>query len=458
MSEMLRAGIVRIFRETDQQVVGVGFLVDTPKKIVLTCAHVINAVVGKPDNQEKPRSLIGIDFPFFAANQRYDARVISFFPKTANGTDDLAVLEMVDTLPPQAKGVRLVASESFSGDDFGVYGFPQGFEESGQYVEGKLQEQLANKRIQAVGTTNLGYFVEGGFSGSPVFDKQLNAVVGMIMQVDIEADKRVAFISPIDVLAEAYSELRYQNTAHTMAETLTRNEIFDKIKRQKQLSKISAFGMSIELSISGLDEEQALNKLKEAARLIHQLLTYSFLDACETGSIHDFVFLYSLCAPEQSNSAHVIQVSLICHISAFVASFQELLTTYFDKPDEEFLTRTSIYPEDLKIKISYRLGTNIPYRIVRTGLKSVQIECLDKPFYIVKSPLETSDLLIYLSAAVNGKRILHDDVDFARLPQHEIELFHYLEQAKNMGISFLDFEIDVSNPERWTVSTKGVQP
>jgi len=458
MSEMLRAGIVRILRESDQQVVGVGFLVDAAKKTILTCAHVINAAIGKIDNQDKPRSLIGIDFPFFAAGQRLDARVIAFFPKTTNASDDLAVLEILDALSVQAKTVRLIVSESFSGDEFGVYGFPQGFDDSGQFVEGKLQERLANKRIQALGTTNLGYFVEGGFSGSPVFDKQLDAVVGMMMQVDIATDKRVAFISPIDVLAEAYSELRYQRSEANALETLSRNEIFDRIKRQKQLSKIASFAMSIGLSISDLNEEQSVNKLKEAARLIHQLLTYSFLDACETGSIHDFVFLYSLYIPEQSNNGQSIQVSLISHISPFVASFQEILTTYFDKPDEEFLTRTSVYPEDLKMKVSYRLGTNLPYRIVRTGLKSVQIECIDKPFYIVKSPLKTSDLLIYLSAAINGKGILHDEVDFARLPEHEIELFNYLEQAKRRGINFLDFEIDVSNPERWTVSTKGIQP
>jgi hypothetical protein len=457
MSEMLRAGIVRIFREWDQQVVSVGFLVNAEKKTILTCAHVINAALGKPNNQDKPRSLIGLDFPFLAAGQRYDARVLHFFPKTASGTSDIAVLEVLDDLPIQAKAVRLVVSDSYSGNDFSVYGFPQGFEESGQYVEGKLQEQLANKRIQAVGTTNLGYFVEGGFSGSPIFDKQLNAVVGMIMQVDIEADKRVAFISPTEVLAKAYSELHYQRSAHNAPETLTRNAIFDRIKRQKQLSKITSFDMGIGLSVGDLNGERSVNKLKEAARLLYHLLTYSFLDACETSSIHDFVFLYSLFIPEQSSNAQSVQVSLICHISAFVASFQELLTTYFDKPDEEFLTRTSIYPEDLKIKISYRLGTNIPYRIVRTGLKSVQIECLDKPFYIVKSPLKTSDLLIYLSAAINGKGILHDDVDFASLPRHEIDLFNYLEQAKKRGINFLDFDIDVSNPESWTISTKGIQ-
>lgn len=220
MSEMLRAGIVRIFRESDQQVVGVGFLVDAEKKIILTCAHVINAAIGKPDNQDKPRALIGIDFPFLAAGQRIDARATAFFPKTAKASDDVAVLEIVDALPAQAKAVRLVVSASFSGDEFGVYGFPRGFEESGQYVEGKLQERLTNKRIQAVGTTNLGYFVEGGFSGSPLFDKQHDAVVGMMMQVDVEADKRVAFISSIDVLALVFSGLKFDRVERREATTL----------------------------------------------------------------------------------------------------------------------------------------------------------------------------------------------------------------------------------------------
>lgn len=200
MSEMLRAGIVRIFREADQQVVGVGFLVDVEKKTILTCAHVINVAIGKPDNQDKPRSLISLDVPFLDPKKQLDARVTHFFPKKPDNTDDIALLEILDELPVGANAVEFAAADAYGGHEFGVYGFPVGYEEDGQYVEGRLQEKLVNKRIQAIGTSNLGYFVESGFSGSPVYDKDLDAVAGMMMQVDVESKKRIAFVCPSNVI------------------------------------------------------------------------------------------------------------------------------------------------------------------------------------------------------------------------------------------------------------------
>lgn len=215
MSEMLRASIVRVRRDSDQQVVGVGFLVDGGKKTILTCAHVVNAAIGDTKNQFKPRSLITLDFPFIDTEQRFDARVTHFIPKKADNTDDIAVLELLDVLPQGAKAVQLAAVDTYNGHEFSVYGFPQGFEENGQYVEGKLQERLVNKRIQAVGTSNLGHFVEEGFSGSPVYDKELKAVVGMMMSIADEREKRVAYICPPDVMAGLYPDLPYKKIEYS---------------------------------------------------------------------------------------------------------------------------------------------------------------------------------------------------------------------------------------------------
>lgn len=215
MAEMIRAALVRMRRESDQQVVGVGFLVSNEKKTILTCAHVVNAALESPDNTDKPRALIRLDFPFIDIKHQLDTRVIHFFPKTPDGTDDIAILEIIDDLPEGAASVQLAAADTYNGQEFGVYGFPQGFEENGQYVEGKLQERLVNERIQAVGTSNFGYFVEQGFSGSPVYGKELNAVVGMVVQVDVEPEKRVAFIIPPDVVAEKYPDLTYKKIEQT---------------------------------------------------------------------------------------------------------------------------------------------------------------------------------------------------------------------------------------------------
>jgi hypothetical protein len=170
MSEMIRTAIVRVRRESDQQIVGVGFLVNAGKKTILTCAHVINAALETPENKDRPRLLISLDFPFIDTERQFDARVTRFFPKKLDNTDDIAVLEILDDLPAEVKAVRFASANTYNGHEFGVYGFPRDFEDIGQYVEGKLQEQLVNKRIQAVGTSNIGYFVEQGFSlsGNPL--------------------------------------------------------------------------------------------------------------------------------------------------------------------------------------------------------------------------------------------------------------------------------------------------
>lgn len=215
MSEVIKPGIVRIFSKSYRQVVGVGFLVaaEGNNNIILTCAHVINRAISKSsDSRAKPRVQICIDFPYLSTQPRLKAQVIAYFPKADKASDDVAVLKLVSRLPvPEtAKAIRLRYSQSFNGHDFGVYGFPEDYEKSGTYVEGLLQERLADEHVQARGITNLAFFVEEGFSGSPVFDKQLDAVMGMIKRVDADPNRRVTFVSPIDVIALRYPKLEIE--------------------------------------------------------------------------------------------------------------------------------------------------------------------------------------------------------------------------------------------------------
>ncbi len=453
MSKMIRAAIVRLRRESDQQVVGVGLLVDAGKKTILTCAHVINAAMETPSNQTKPHALISLDFPFIDTERRFDARVTHFFPKKTDNTDDIAVLEILDDLPADARAVQLATADTYSGHEFGVYGFPQGFEEDGQYVEGKLQERLVNKRIQAIGTTNLGYFVEYGFSGSPVFDKQLDAIIGMIMQVDVESEKRVAFINPSDVISKLYPELQFQKCSPKSENTFSESSLRTKIRGQKQLSKIASTGIHIDISIDGLTTQQSTERLLASIRMVNQHLSYSFIDACEAGSIHDFVILYSVNPLEKRNHVWPLQIGLLTHITPLVSSFEEIMDTFLNRSDQEYLDRTSIYQGNLKTKISYKVGKNVPYRIFRSGINNVQIECLYKPTCVVKFPLKTSDLLVLLFSEI----VIFDDMDFASLSPHEVELLNYIDQAKVKGLNFTDFTLDTSNPEVWSISTKGIQ-
>lgn len=225
---------------------------------------------------------------------------------------------------------------------------------------------------------------------------------------------------------------------------------------KKQISKIITFARAFGLP-NFSSEEQASEKLKDFVRQIHRLLSYAFLDTCEVNPVQDFVYLFSIATFTEKDLSKTLQIGLICHITPFVSAFDELVTTFFDKSDQEYLDRASIYPSDLNIKLSYKWETNLPYRITRVGPKAVRIECLDSNFFTVKFPLRTSDLLVVLSAMINGKPVLYDDVDFSSLRPNEIEFMKYTEEAKKQGLDLSDFSIDISDPESWNITTKGIQ-
>jgi len=227
---------------------------------------------------------------------------------------------------------------------------------------------------------------------------------------------------------------------------------------QKQISKIMEFTQEYELP-NYPSEEQAEESLKAIARQIHSLLGYAFLDTCEISPFHsDFVYLLSFNPITQKDGSITLYLGLICHITPFVSAFDEIISILFNKSDQEFLARTSKYPSDLNIKFSYEWAANVPYRITRIGPKAIRVECLNSNHFTVKFPLKTSDLLVIISAMMNGKPVVYDDVNLSGLRPNEVEFIKYTSEAKHRGtFNLSDFTIDVSNPELWSVTTKGVQ-
>ncbi len=149
----------------------------------------------------------------------------------------------------------------------------------------------------------------------------------------------------------------------------------------QQISKIMGFAREFELPNHTSEES-----LKAITRQLHSLLGYAFLDTCEVSPLQDFVYLLSLNRISEKDGSITLQLELVCHITPFVTVFDEILSTLFDKSDQEFLVRTSKYPSDLNIKFSYVWATNVPYRITRIGPKSIRVDCLDSNHFTVKFP------------------------------------------------------------------------
>ena len=201
MQESLKASLVRI-RTADCRVVGAGFLVE--EHHILTCAHVVSQALGLPDSPlEPPQGAVSLDFPLVPPHTLLTARVIQWCPPLSDGHGDIAGLELQGDPPTKAEVVRFAPAEDVWKHDFRVLGFPAGYDD-GVWATGRLLGRQATNWIQIEDVKAQGFAVAPGFSGTPVWDTQLQGVVGMVVAASRPTETRTAFVLPLDVLAAAW--------------------------------------------------------------------------------------------------------------------------------------------------------------------------------------------------------------------------------------------------------------
>ncbi|NET61063.1 MAG: trypsin-like peptidase domain-containing protein [Symploca sp. SIO2E6] len=214
MSAELTSAIARI-RQANGRVVGAGFLVSD--KYILTCSHVINVALGRQINApDEPHQEVCLDFPLVTSRKMFRGRVVrwisvqpssSILPETGA---DIALLELESPLPEKAQPVRLVQAENLWKHPFQIFGFPEG-QAVGVWTDGIISNPQANGRVQIEVIRTTAYPIEPGFSGSPVWDEQLDGVVGMTVAIDSRrSEVRAAFIIPTTQLVNACPELKEQ--------------------------------------------------------------------------------------------------------------------------------------------------------------------------------------------------------------------------------------------------------
>lgn len=204
MSEQLKASIARIFFSRQDTTVGIGFLV--PDKHVLTCAHVVMQALGLRNTSSMPEANLRLDFPFVASGRSFNARLVCWQPGDG---DDIAVLEL-ETLPPAtAHSVRLVDVQELWGHSFRAFGFPIEYDK-GVWASGVLRQGQVGGWIQIEAINVPGHRVVQGFSGTPVWDEQLDGVVGMVVESDRQAQTKAAYIIPTALLVKAWPHLSQQ--------------------------------------------------------------------------------------------------------------------------------------------------------------------------------------------------------------------------------------------------------
>ncbi|GEM_PF-5770110 len=195
MADTFEKSFVRI-RNVNGTTAGAGFMVD--EKHIVTCAHVVQYALALGSETILPKeSKIQVEYPFISP-----VKVLSSRPIRYETSNDLAVLELMDSLPAHACPALIAMDNHLSAHAFKVYGYPEYYNEKGVWAYGEIKDALGDGTVQLQVKELTGEAIKQGFSGGPVWDEQLQRVVGMIAISD--KDIRLAFMIPIQAIAQVW--------------------------------------------------------------------------------------------------------------------------------------------------------------------------------------------------------------------------------------------------------------
>lgn len=207
--------------------VGAGCLV--APNLVVTCAHVVAMALGLPLTViDAPTDYVIVDFPFADRVRTFRSRVVRWSPMpAAGGTDpaalDVAGLEVID-LDLNLPTLPLIAVDDCWAEPIRVVGFPA-HHDLGVWTAAVLRGPLINGWIQIEDTNPVGYRVEGGYSGSPIWHEGHGGVVGLVVSTDADPAIRAAFVLPCGLAFSPWSELavrKVETRPHLKRQPLSR--------------------------------------------------------------------------------------------------------------------------------------------------------------------------------------------------------------------------------------------
>lgn len=194
-------------RSNDGDVIGLAFLVT--ETVAFTCAHVVNTAIGAARDADATGETVELAPVFGADSDAVVAATVEHWSAEARprlATDDIAVLRLRHAVAGTGP-VRLQnPSELRGATQVRAYGMPAG-RPRGVWHAGTLQGVVASGWIQINQSAGVGYRIERGFSGGPVWDEARRAVVGMITVADL-GEVRAAYAIPAPHLLAAVPALR----------------------------------------------------------------------------------------------------------------------------------------------------------------------------------------------------------------------------------------------------------
>ena len=207
------AAVVRLCAwSPDRPTAGLGLLVDSSR--VVTCAHVVNAALGRGLlKQEQPgeSDYVQVDFPFLSATPVRLARVVAWVPPPGGGgggDGDVAGLELSEAAPAGAAPARFAADLPQPGTVLRAFGYPsRPARGGGMWVDVGLKGEVGGQLLQVESLTEQTVKAQPGYSGTPAWIPGTGEAVGLL-QVAPFADEpeRDAYLLPPWAIALAWEE------------------------------------------------------------------------------------------------------------------------------------------------------------------------------------------------------------------------------------------------------------
>lgn len=222
MQTSLKSAIVRILKPDGHSTAGTGFVVDysgpDDPVLIVTCYHVVESALisaGEPyvlfkflaveeaERDAASREAEQAHAELAAGPPPHVDKVVPGPPlkasinrkkSRATNKQDVALLEYDALLPAGVQKLRFTDRDIPEGHELSTYGFPDVKAVSGLpgegHVTGDTREGLF--RVVVLSSKEITY----GFSGAPVWDAQLGAVVGIVVSVAAQPDNEYPQLDP----------------------------------------------------------------------------------------------------------------------------------------------------------------------------------------------------------------------------------------------------------------------
>jgi Trypsin-like peptidase domain len=205
--------LVAICNEDSGEPVGAGVVVPAPvgQLSVLTCAHVVSAALQLPASPSRPWQKLRLR-PWAAPEQDIYAlvRQNGWFPADDEGHGDVAILQLLGEWPTEVVPARLAEWSMRTTARWQAFGYPAKYKRVGQHATGRFIGWFGpgNEWVQIDAEVVVGYRIVPGFSGSPVWEIDQNAVVGIAVSEDSSnPSARSGGMLPIEVAARYWEPL-----------------------------------------------------------------------------------------------------------------------------------------------------------------------------------------------------------------------------------------------------------